>query len=79
MGEVPIGGGGHAQTHYTENLRARHTVLAYGAREELHRNLTPAEAKLWARLRAHQIGGVHFRNHTVLAVGARDTPLANML
>ena len=24
--------------------------------------MTPAEIKLWARLRAHQLNGVHFRN-----------------
>jgi len=24
--------------------------------------MTPAEAKLWARLRAHQLNGIHFRN-----------------
>ncbi len=24
--------------------------------------MTPAEVKLWARLRAHQLNGIHFRN-----------------
>ena len=28
---------------------------------ELRHNLTPAEAKLWSRLRAHQLNGVGFR------------------
>ena len=26
--------------------------------------MTPAEVKLWARLRAHRLEGIHFRNHT---------------
>ena len=26
--------------------------------------MTPAEVELWARLRAHRLEGVHFRNHT---------------
>ncbi|MBI4733026.1 MAG: endonuclease domain-containing protein [Chloroflexi bacterium] len=30
--------------------------------KELHRNLTPAEARLWSRLRAHRMKDVHFRN-----------------
>jgi very-short-patch-repair endonuclease len=30
--------------------------------KELHRNMTPAEVKLWARLRAHRLEGIHFRN-----------------
>ena len=30
--------------------------------KELHRNLTPPEARLWTRLRAHRMKGVHFRN-----------------
>ncbi|MEZ0396283.1 MAG: DUF559 domain-containing protein [Anaerolineales bacterium] len=28
---------------------------------ELRRNQTEAEARLWARLRAHRLGDVHFR------------------
>ena len=39
-------------------------ALAGGAREELRRELTPTEVKLWARLRAHRMKGVHFRAHT---------------
>lgn len=30
--------------------------------KELHRQMTPAEARLWARLRAHRMNGIHFRN-----------------
>lgn len=29
--------------------------------KELRRELTPIEIKLWARLRAHRMAGVHFR------------------
>ena len=32
----------------------------------LRHNLTQAEARLWARLRAHQLGGVHFRRQYAL-------------
>ena len=34
----------------------------FGAAEELHRNMSPAEAKLWQHLRAHRMGDIHFRN-----------------
>ena len=30
--------------------------------KELHRNMSPAETKLWKHLRAHQMSDVHFRN-----------------
>ena len=40
----------------------RTTPKVFAHAKELHRNLTPAEAKLWARLRAHRMAGVHFRN-----------------
>jgi very-short-patch-repair endonuclease len=33
-----------------------------GRAKELHRNMSPAEAKLWKHLRAHRMGNVHFRN-----------------
>ena len=32
--------------------------------DELRRNQTEAEAKLWSRLRAHRVNGVQFRRHT---------------
>ena len=50
-------------------IKLRTPALAGGAREEL----TPAERKLWARIRDDQLG-VNFRRHTVLADGARDMP-----
>ena len=41
----------------------RHTTpKVFGHAKQLHRNMTPAEVKLWARLRAHRLEGVHFRN-----------------
>ena len=41
------------------------------ARDHRH-PLTPAEAKLWAKVRNRGLG-FKIRRHTVLAVGARDT------
>ncbi len=43
-------------------MHKRTTPKIFGRAKNLHRNLTPAEAKLWARLRAHHMKGVHFRN-----------------
>ena len=34
----------------------------FGRAKQLHRNMSPAETKLWAHLRAHRMGTVHFRN-----------------
>ena len=33
-----------------------------GRAKQMHRNMTPAEEKLWKYLRAHRMGDVHFRN-----------------
>ena len=43
-------------------MHKRTTPKTFGRAKELHRNMTLAEVKLWARLRAHQLNGVHFRN-----------------
>ena len=43
-------------------MHKRTTPKIFGRAKELHRNLSPAEAKLWKHLRAHQMGDVHFRN-----------------
>ena len=43
-------------------MHKRTTPKIFGRAKEFHRNLTPAEAKLWAYLRAHRLAGVHFRN-----------------
>jgi very-short-patch-repair endonuclease len=45
-------------------MHKRTTPTVFRNAKELHRNMTPAEVKLWARLRAHRLEGVHFRNHT---------------
>jgi very-short-patch-repair endonuclease len=40
----------------------RTTPKIFGYAKQLHRNMTPAERKLWSVLRAHRAGDVHFRN-----------------
>lgn len=42
-------------------MHKRTTPKIFGHAKELSRNLTPAEIKLWAQLRAHRMGDVHFR------------------
>ncbi|MCI0518695.1 MAG: DUF559 domain-containing protein [Chloroflexi bacterium] len=43
-------------------MHRRTTPKIFGRAKQLHRNMTPAEAKLWAHLRAHRLKAVHFRN-----------------
>ena len=43
-------------------MRKRTTPKIFARAKELHREMTPAEAKLWKHLRAHRMGDVHFRN-----------------
>ena len=43
-------------------MHKRTTPKTFGHAKELHRNPTPAETKLWAQLRAHRMGNIHFRN-----------------
>ena len=43
-------------------MHKRTTPKTFGRAKESHRNPTPAETKLWAQLRAHRMGNVHFRN-----------------
>ena len=43
-------------------MHKRTSPKTFGHAKELHRNMTLAEIKLWARLRAHQLLGIHFRN-----------------
>jgi len=40
----------------------RTTPKIFARAKELHRNMSPAESKLWTHLRAHRTGDVHFRN-----------------
>lgn len=43
-------------------MHRRTTPKVFRRAKELHRNMTPAEVRLWSRLRAHQLEGIHFRN-----------------
>ena len=43
-------------------MHKRTTPKIFGRAKQNHRNMTPAEARLWTRLRAHQLKEVHFRN-----------------
>jgi very-short-patch-repair endonuclease len=43
-------------------MHKRTTPKTFSRAKELHRNMPPAEAKLWKHLRAHRMGDVHFRN-----------------
>ena len=43
-------------------MHKRTTPKVFGYAKLLHRNMTPAEARLWAYLRAHRMQDVHFRN-----------------
>ena len=42
-------------------MHKRTTPKIFGHAKDLNRNLTPAEEKLWAQLRAHRMGEIHFR------------------
>jgi very-short-patch-repair endonuclease len=42
-------------------MHKRTTPKIFRRAKELRRKLTPIEIKLWAHLRAHRMGGVHFR------------------
>ena len=43
-------------------MHKRTTPKIFGHAEQLHRNMSPAETKLWKHLRSHQMSDVHFRN-----------------
>jgi len=43
-------------------MHKRTTPKIFGHAKQLHRNMSPAEAKLWKHLRSHRMGDVHFRN-----------------
>ena len=42
-------------------MHKRTTPKIFGHAKDLNRNLTPAEEKLWAQLRAYRMGEIHFR------------------
>jgi len=43
-------------------IHKRTTLKIFTRAKELRRDPTPAEVKLWARLRAHRMADAHFRN-----------------
>ena len=43
-------------------MHKRTTPKIFGRAKKLHREMTEPETKLWAHLRAHRMGDVHFRN-----------------
>ena len=43
-------------------MHKRTTPKIFSRAKKLRRNMSPAEAKLWQHLRAHQMCDVHFRN-----------------
>ena len=43
-------------------MHKRTSPKVFSRAKQLHRDMTPAEVRLWARLRAHRLEGVHFRN-----------------
>lgn len=43
-------------------MHKRTTPKVFAHAKELRREMTPVEVKLWARLRAHRMSGVHFRS-----------------
>ena len=47
-------------------MQKRTTPKILGHAKQLHRNMTPAEVRLWARLRTHRLEGIHFRNQHAL-------------
>ena len=47
-------------------MHRRTTSKTFGHAKQLHRNLTPAEVRLWSRLRGHRMKGVHFRNQNAI-------------
>jgi very-short-patch-repair endonuclease len=47
-------------------MHKRTTPKIFGRAKQLHRNMSPAEAKLWKHLRTHRMGDVHFRNQPAI-------------
>jgi very-short-patch-repair endonuclease len=43
-------------------MHKRTAPKIFARAKQLHRNLSPAEEKLWQHLRAHHMSDVHFRN-----------------
>jgi len=60
-------------------MHKRTTPKIFARAKQLHREMTPAETKLWAHLRAHRTGDVHFRNHTAPAGRCRGHAIGNYI
>ncbi len=43
-------------------MHKRTAPKIFARAKQLHRNMSPAEEKLWQHLRAHRMSDVHFRN-----------------
>jgi very-short-patch-repair endonuclease len=56
-------------------MHKRTTPEVFAHAKELRRELTPLERKLWARLRAHRMKGVHFRAQHAIGNYVVDFPL----
>jgi hypothetical protein len=55
-------------------MHKRTTPQVFAYAKELRRELTPLERKLWARLRAHRMKGVHFRAQHAIGNFVVDFP-----
>ena len=55
-------------------MHKRTTPKIFGRAKQLHRNMSPAEAKLWKHLRTHRMGNVHFRNQHAIGNYIVDFP-----
>jgi very-short-patch-repair endonuclease len=60
-------------------MHKRKTPKIFARAKELQRNMSPDEAKLWKHLRAHQMGDVHFRDHTAPVVRCRGHAIGNYI
>lgn len=47
-------------------VRARHAPEKQAQAQRLRREMTAPEARLWQRLRANRLGGLHFRRQQVI-------------
>lgn len=59
---ISKGGNGGGWEGVGVQMHKRTTPKIFGRAKQLHPEMTPAETKLWAHLRAHRMGDVHFRN-----------------
>ena len=55
-------------------MHKRTSPQVFAHAKELRREMTPMELKLWARLRAHRMKGVHFRPQHAIGIYIVDFP-----